>query len=144
MRMKLRGLMLGILGVSVLGLVACGPSMVVAQRQRVTFALVFDTRAFNGVTVIADVVEHPGGTPHETLAAGLESYPNTANHAWAKLTTLEEVETNHRYFLEFFLDRDGDGARSSGDLEGVQHFDVMPDAVWSETKFFSADLTEIP
>jgi hypothetical protein len=118
--------------------------MVLPQSKRVTFALVLDTRTFNGITVLARLVDSPGGSIREELAAGLESYPNTAFHAWAKLTTLAAIDTGRRYFLEFVVDLDGNGVRSSGDLEGTQHFDVMPNAVWSETKYFSADLTAIP
>ncbi|UCF10434.1 MAG: hypothetical protein JSW65_01775 [Candidatus Bipolaricaulota bacterium] len=128
-----------------LALVSCGPGgMILPQAKRVTFALVIDTRAYNGITVIARLVDSPGGAVIEELAAGLESYPNTAFHAWAKLTTLETIETGRRYFVEFALDLDGDSVRSSGDLEGTQVFDVMPNAIWSETKYFSADLFPIP
>lgn len=111
-----------------------------AGTERVTFALVLDTRAYNGKMVYADVLDNPGGSLFTTVEASLQSYPNTTNHAWARMKTLGELETNRRYFLEFFIDIDGDGVKTTGDLTGIQHFDVMPNATWSETKYFSADL----
>ncbi|RLE27345.1 hypothetical protein DRJ54_07875 [Candidatus Acetothermia bacterium] len=121
-----------------------GEGLVSAGRKRVTFALVLDTRAYNGKTAYADILDTPGGTLIETVSAVFASYPNTANHSWARFTTLGEIETNHRYFLDFFIDMDGDGVEDSGDLRGIQHFDVMPNATWSETKYFSQDLEPVP
>lgn len=119
-------------------------TLISAGKQRVTFALVIDTRDYNGKTVFADVLTDVGGTLVETVSAALESYPNTAHQAWAKLTTLEQIDTNRRYFLDFFIDIDDDGDESSGDLAGIQHFDVMPNAVWSETKYFASELELVP
>lgn len=127
-----------------LALTGCVGNMVAPGAQRITFALVLDTRAHNGVAVIADVLDDFGGNVLETVLDALASYPNTANHAWARLTTLEEHPTNRRYVLDFFLDVDGSGTRTSGDLQGIQHFDVMPNAVWSETKYYSSDLEAVP
>ena len=119
-------------------------TLVSASKQRVTFALVIDTREFNGKAVFADVLDDVGGVLIETVSAALESYPNTAGQAWARLTTLEQIDTHRRYFLDFFIDIDGSGDESSGDRAGIQHFDVMPNAVWSETKYFASELELIP
>jgi len=139
--------MIAIVGVVGGLLVLCSCQMgtlVSAGKQRVTFALVIDTRVYNGKTVYADVLDDVGGALIETVSAALESYPNTANQAWARLTTLEQIDTNRRYFLDFFIDTDDSGGESSGDLAGVQPFDVMPNAVWSETKYFASELTPVP
>jgi hypothetical protein len=129
----------------VLGVTSCDVGqLAAASKKRITFALVIDTRAYNGKMVYADVLDNPGGSLFTTVEASLESYPNTVNHAWARMTTLEEFETNRRYFLEFFIDLDGNGAKTTGDLTGIQHFDVMPNATWAETKYFSADLEVVP
>lgn len=119
-------------------------TLVSAGKQRVTFALVIDTRDHNGKAVFADVLDDVGGALIETVSAALESYPNTAHQAWARLTTLEQIDTNRRYFLDFFIDIDDSGNESSGDLAGIQHFDIMPNAVWSETKYFASELETIP
>ncbi len=129
---------------ALLVLTSCTGNIAVPSSQRITFALVLDTRVYNGIPVIADVLDDFGGTILEVVTDTLTSYPNTANHAWARLTTLEEHPTNRRYVLDFYLDMDGSGMRNSGDLCGVQHFDVMPNAVWSETKYFSNDLETVP
>ena len=145
MRPIMRMLTIFLLIGAVLFLCSCQMgNLVSASKQRVTFALVIETRAYNGKTVFADVLDDPGGTLIETVSAAFESYPATANHAWAKLTTLGKVETNRRYFLDFFIDIDDNGVESSGDLAGIQHFEVMPNAVWSETKYFSGDLEAVP
>ena len=135
--------MIGIAGVLGGLLVLCSCQMgtlVSAGTQRVTFALVIDTRTYNGKAVVADVLDDVGGVLIETVSAVLESYPNTAHQAWARLTTLEQIDTNRRYFLDFFIDIDDSGGETSGDLAGIQHFDVMPNAVWSETKYFASEL----
>jgi hypothetical protein len=129
----------------VLGVTSCDVGqLAAASKKRITFALVIDTRAYNGKMVYADVLDNPGGSLFTTVEAPLESYPNTVNHAWARMTTLEELDTNRRYFLEFFIDLDGNGTKTTGDLAGTQHFDVMPNATWAETKYFSADLEVVP
>lgn len=128
-----------------LGVTSCDVGQLAAvSKKRITFALVIDTRVYNEKMVYADVLDNPGGLLITTVEASLESYPNTANHAWARMTTLQEFETNRRYFLEFFIDLDGNGTKTTGDLTGIQHFDVMPNASWAETKYFSADLEPVP
>ena len=128
----------------VLGVTSCDVGQLAAGKKRITFALVLDTRVYNGKMVYADVLDNPDGLLFTTVEAPLQSYPNTVNHAWARMTTLEEFETNRRYFLEFFIDLDETGTETTGDLTGIQHFDVMPNAIWPETKYFSADLETIP
>lgn len=81
-----------------------------------------------------------GGALLETLSALLAQYPNAPGHSRAHLTTLENVGTNQRYHLSFYIDFDSSGNLSIGDLNGIQHFEVMPNANWSETKFYSSDL----
>ena len=119
-------------------------TLISAGEQRVTFALVIDTHTYDGEMVFADVLTDVGGTLVETVSAAFESYPATTHQAWAKLTTLEQIDTNRRYFLDFFIDIDASGDESSGDLAGIQHFDVMPNAVWSETKYFASELEIVP
>lgn len=116
--------------------------LVSSSAKRVTFALVIDTRTYNGKSVIAALDQ--GETTVETLSAPFASYPNTATQAWAQLTTLDAVPTGQRYELAFFIDMNGDGIKDSGDLTGSQFFDVMPNANWCETKYFVSDLTPVP
>jgi hypothetical protein len=61
-----------------LALVGCAGNMIAPGAQRITFALVLDTRAYNGVAVIADVLDDFGGNVLETVSDALASYPNTA------------------------------------------------------------------
>jgi hypothetical protein len=124
---------------------SCVPGeQIIVENKRVTFALVIDIRDYNGEKVYANVLTEPGGTLVTTVDGVFESYPNTATHAWARMTTLDELETNKRYFLDFFIDMDDDGVKTTGDLTGIQHFEVMPSAIWSETKYFSSDLETVP
>jgi hypothetical protein len=113
-------------------------------KERVTFALVLNTRLHNGEKVIAYLKENIEEGARETIAGFLESVPNTTNQSWVKMTTLEKMWTNQGYFLDFFIDLDGDEAKSTGDLSGVQFFDVRSNAVWSEAKYFFEDLFEEP
>jgi len=39
---------------------------------------------------------------------------------------------------------DNNGTETSSDLTGIQHSEVMPSAVWSETKYFAGDLEPVP
>ena len=73
-------------------------------------------------------------------AVGATKIFQDSSEAWARLTTLEAIDTNRRYFLDFFIDIDTSGDESSGDPAGIQHFEVMPNAVWSETKYFVSEL----
>ena len=119
-----------------------------AESKRVTFALVIDTRSYDGKKIYAGVATAANETSQAevitTLQGVFESYPNTATHSWAKMTTLDEIETNEGYFLDFFIDMNEDGEEATGDLAGIQHFDVMPNAIWSETKYFTSDLETVP
>jgi len=77
---------------------------ILLDTQRVTFAFVHDDdTVYIGDDIIAEVRDHDAsGVLLETLQAPLVSYPNAPGVSWAQLTTLEEVETNHRYHLTFF------------------------------------------
>jgi hypothetical protein len=125
-------------------LLFCGCDMsnwVIPEENRVTFALVISTRIYNGITVYAEVREgSQSGALLEIVEAPFEDEPNTANDAWAKMTTLGPVMTNRRYRLDFYLDMDGSSDLNTGDLVGHQEFEVTPNAVWSETKYFYEDL----
>jgi hypothetical protein len=139
-----------LLAVAILALVGCGGIVFIAQPQRVTFALVLDSRLYTGEPVVAQVkqpnqdISDPWQLPvMETLTAPLANYPNTTNQDWAQFTTLEKIPTNARYILTFFIDMNGNGIMDAGDLSGVQFFDVMPNAVWSETKYYSSELTTV-
>ena len=61
----------------------------------------------------------------------------------AGMTTLEELETNYHYFLEFWIDMDGNQVCNTGDLESYADFDVMPSASYSEAKVFRVDLLAV-
>lgn len=138
-RRLLTGLLL--LGLA-FALSSCGTTTLIgSSAKRVTFALVIDTRAYNGKSVIAALDQ--GDTTLETLSAPFASYPNTATQAWAQLTTLDAVPTGERYELAFYIDMNGDGVRDTGDLAGSQFFDVMPNATWCETKYFTSDLEPV-
>jgi hypothetical protein len=118
---------------------------VIPVDNRVTFALVINTLAYNGKTVRADVyVGSESGAFVETVSGPLANAPNTDNAARAEMTTLEEIATNQRYRLNFFIDMNGDGSMNTGDLKGYQEFEVTPSAVWSETKYFAEDLETVP
>jgi len=122
---------------------SCGSTgLISSSAKRVTFALVIDTRTYNGKTVIAALDQ--GSTTLETLSAPFASYPNTATQAWAQLTTLDAVPTGERYELDFFIDMNADGVKDSGDLYGTQFFDVMPNATWCETKTFVSEFETVP
>ena len=115
---------------------------VLPETRRVTFAFVLDDATiYIGDDIIAEVRDHDAsGALLETLQAPLALYPNAPGISWAQLTTLEEIETNHRYHLTFFIDIDSSGTLTSGDQSGILTFDVMPNAVWSENKFFEEEL----
>lgn len=116
-------------------------SLVMASDERVTFALVLDSRAYDGRTVYAELRANGAGSAVlESLSAQLADYPNTSIQAWAQFTTLERIKTNAGYFLDFYIDMDGSGSLTTGDLQGYQNFYVAPSAVWSETKYFSQEL----
>ena len=87
--------------------------MAAASKKRITFALVIDTRVYNGKMVYADVLDDPGGSLFTTVEASLQSYPNTTNHAWARMTTLEEFETK-------FLAAEAAGRQLETELEDVR------------------------
>jgi hypothetical protein len=144
--MKKLMLVLALLSVMMLSFVACDMSdWVIPEETRVTFALVISTRIYNGKTVYAEVREGgSSGVLLEVVEAPFEDCPNTAEDAWAKMTTLEAIMTNRRYRLDFYLDMDDSGTMTSGDLSGHQEFEVTPNAVWSETKYFYEDLETVP
>lgn len=142
--LKTRRLLTGVLLTGLaLALSSCATTgLIDSSAKRVTFALVIDTRAYNGKLVTADVRQ--GQSTLETVSAPFASYPNTASQAWAQLTTLSAIPTGQRYELDFFIDMNGDGVKDSGDLTGSQFFDVMPNATWCETKYFVSDLGTVP
>ncbi len=118
---------------------------VIPVDNRVTFALVINSLAYNGKTVRADVyVGSESGAFVETVAGALADAPGTANAARAEMTTLEEIATNQRYRLNFYIDMDDDATMDTDDLKGYQEFEVTPSAVWSETKYFAEDLELVP
>jgi len=61
---------------------SCTGNLVGSGPQRITLALVLDTRAHNRVTVIADAQDAFGRSLLETVKDALTSYPDTANHEW--------------------------------------------------------------
>ncbi len=111
-------------------------------QERLTFALVIHTRAYDTKTVYADVHDHNlDGAMRETVHAALEAYPNTTSDSWAKMTTNEVLPNGQRYTLEFYIDLDGSATLSAGDLQGVQVFEIRAGESWAETKYFFEDLT---
>ena len=141
-----RALAAGLIVLCAIGLASCTDdfNVLLATKERVTFALVINTRVYNGLTVVANVRHDLDGPVIETVSGTMQDYPNTATGAWAQMTTLEKVWTNATYSLDFCIDVDGDSPFSSGDLEGIQHFDVTTNAVWSETSYFHENLTAVP
>lgn len=133
-----------------LSFMACDQySLIWAEPKDVTFALVLDTRAYDGLAVRALVKSSINDDPALDVVAGTASdiigpCPNTSNQSWARLLCGEKLITNARYFLDFYIDVDASYTRSSGDLEGRQHFEVGPNATWSETKYFTMDLEAVP
>lgn len=106
-----------------------------------TFALVLDSRSWNGLLVYADLIENDAAkTRWGRLSAPLSDCPNTAFQSWARLTVNDSIPTNMLYFLEFFIDINNNAVKDSGDLAGVQAFYLAPNAVWSETKYYAAEL----
>lgn len=134
-----------LLAIAVFLVTACDDmgQLALPTKERVTLALVINTRAYDGKKVIAVLTENIDGGVQETIEGIFEDYPNTTTQSWAQMTTLEKIWTNQRYFLDFFIDIDGDGTASAGDLEGIQHFDVRSNNVWTETKYFFEDLTTV-
>ncbi len=144
--MRKTALLLARAGCLLLAIAGCDMSnWVIPTEKRVTFALVIDDLSFVGIEVIAAVHEHDdAGALLETVQGAFVAYPNTTTQAWAQMTTLEPIMTNRRYHLDFFFDMNGDGLRNIGDRTGYQTFEVTPNAVWSETKFFVGDLDPVP
>ena len=118
------------------------------EATRVTFALVTDTREYDGKKVYATVSTIGDETAEASVVASVqgvfESYPGKPTQSLAKLTTDEEIATSERYVLDFFVDMDGNDQRTTGDLTGVQGFDVMPDETRSEAKYFRSEFQVIP
>jgi hypothetical protein len=113
--------------------------------ERITFALVIHTRAYDTKMVYADVHDHDlDGAMLETVHAALEPYTTTANDSWAKMTTNEALPNGQRYTLEFYIDMDGNATLSTNDLKGVQVFEIRAGESWTETKYFYEDLTTVP
>ena len=119
---------------------SCG-NLIIAGPQRITFALVIDDLTLSGMVVEADVHDHDeDGEMLETVGGTFTSIEGTVTALWARMTTLEDLPTNQRYHLDFWIDINADGFENAGDRIGVQTFEVMPDAVWSEAKVFAVDL----
>ena len=99
----------GIILCLVLLLAACdtGGNLVLPTRERVTFALVLNTRTYNGEVVIAELKTQLEEPAIETIEGTFQDYPNTTTQAWAQMTTLEKLWTKQRYFLVFYIDMDG-------------------------------------
>lgn len=121
-------------------------NFILLENQRVTFAFVLDDNTiYIGKDIIAEIRDHDAsGVLLETLEAPLVDYPNAPGISWAQLTTLEEIETNHRYHLTFFIDVDETGTLTTGDQSGILTFDVMANALWCENKFFEEALFQEP
>jgi hypothetical protein len=144
--MKKRFVLLAVAGGLFLLVSGCDLSdWVIPEDSRVTFALVINTRIYNGYTVYADVyVGSESGAFVETVSAPLGDFPNTGNDiAWAQMTTLELIATNQRYRLNFYIDLTEDGTMNAGDKKGYQEFEVTPSAEWSESKYFYEDLEDV-
>ena len=134
-----------LLSVVVLVITACDDvgQLQLPTKERVTFALVLNTRIYDGLTIFADLKENVEGGAKETIEGIFDDYPNTTIQSWAKMTTLEKIWTNQGYFLDFYIDMDGSDTKTTGDMTGVQNFDVRTNAVWSETKYYAEELTTV-
>ena len=123
---------------------SCG-NLVIAGPQRITFALVIDDLTLLGKVVQAAVHDHDeDGEKLDTVENPFTSIEGTGTALWAQMTTLEELPTNQRYHLDFWIDINEDGSENAGDRTGYATFEVMPDAVWSEARVFAVDLLTIP
>ena len=119
---------------------SCG-TPIIAEPQRITFALVIDDLTLAAKVVRADVHDHnAAGIILETVQGSFTSIPGSATALWAEMTTLEAYPTSERYHLIFWIDMNADSARNVGDRTGYQTFDVMPNAVYSEARVFAVDL----
>lgn len=74
-------------------------NLVSVGKQRMTFALVLDTRAYNGKTVFADVLNDPGGTLIEMVAAAARSL-QVRGHRELLQVGNEIVDRNSRQGLD--------------------------------------------
>jgi hypothetical protein len=125
--------------------VSCeNPNVVIAEPRRITFALIIDDMGLVGKQVTAAVHDHNiQGAILETVKGTFQPIAGSGTAPYAEMTTLEERATNYHYFLEFWIDVDGDQLRDAGDLESYADFDVMPSASYSEAKVFRVDLLTV-
>ena len=122
---------------------SCG-NPIIAEPQRITFALVIDDLALNATVVRADVHDHDeDGEMLETVQGSFAAIPGSETALWAEMTTLEALPTSQRYHLIFWIDMNADSIENAGDRTGYQTFEVMPNASYSEAKVFAVDLVTL-
>ncbi len=120
------------------------PNLIVAEPKRITFTLIIDDMGLVGKQVTADVHDHNiQGAILETIQGTFQPIEGSGTAPYAEMTTLEELATNHHYFLEFWIDMDEDAVHDAGDLDAYADFDVMPNAIYSEAKVFRVDLLTV-
>ncbi len=134
-------LVLAVLSVFLLS--SCG-NPIIAEPQRITFALVIDDLTLDAMVVRADVHDHDeNGAKLDTVQGSFGSISGSGTALWAEMTTLEALPTSQRYHLIFWIDMDADSTKNVGDRTGYGTFDVMPNASYSEARVFAADLVTL-
>ena len=140
--MKYASVIVGMLLAGVL-LTSCD-NLILAQPARIQFALVIDDMSLEGDVAYANVHEHSGdGALLATVHGAFVSITGSPTAVWCEMTTAEELPTNRRYFLDFWIDLDGSDSQTPGDLAGNQVFEVRPNEPYSEARSFSADLVTL-
>ena len=132
-------------GIAALALISCKNDLVEATKQRVTFDVVFEPQTRIGKTVYADIIENTGtggGTTIETVSGTIKDLPNST-HSDVELTTTQEVPTNVGYFIDFYIDMNGNGSKDTGDLEGEVYAEVRAGFDWIEVHCFESDLSTV-
>ncbi|MBN1697595.1 MAG: hypothetical protein JW881_08790 [Spirochaetales bacterium] len=116
------------------------PSVTVSCRKKITFSLLLCDRidSLHGKYVSAEVrdMESSGGTVHSKIDGFFRTASPAAHTYRAVMTSGKPLQTGKRYFLHYFIDVDGNGTSSAGDIRGVKDFDVLPDAEKSEAVVF--------
>lgn len=118
-------------------------SPVNASKGRMTFDIVFEDNTWNGKTCYADIysnITNDQLTNYiETMHGVITEFPNST-HYHVELTTISEIDSNARYFLDIYIDMDDSGTKNSGDYEATIFGEVLAGYTWTEIHVFNSDL----
>ena len=133
------------IGVALVSLFLTACDLVNATKERVTFDIVFEPQTRIGIIVYADIIEITGGsgTYIERVSGTIKPFPNST-HSDVQLTTIQKVDTNVGYFIELYIDMNGNGSRDTNDLSSRPYAEVRPGFSWTEVHCFETDLTLVP